>query len=376
MKPFFRQIVVFPLLFPVSLIAQDVHHLIKAVYEKQASLTTVSYTLERTDTLVTGHVRQLNGQAAIRPDRNDHRLGFWFRAKQDDIAGEVIYDGHVGYVTDDHKKTYTLVTDTTAFASLLYQSGGRMVVSDLIRLDTTKVVRFQLTQDDAYYFLTMHYADIKQYDVINRYKQLQIDRSTLLPVRVRQHQETLGKVQDLFYKISSVKINTVLADSLFREPAFLQTYRQELPVVNSKKPAGRLVGQPAPDFRLATLQGDSLSSTAFAGKVTLLDFWEVWCGPCLASMPKVEQLYRKYNQQGLQVYGITHEVQQLDAVRRLLTKWQLPFLTLIGSNQVRQRYGLDVIPFYVLIDRKGVIRLVSQGFSDDIERTVQQLVSQ
>nr|WP_293833621.1 TlpA disulfide reductase family protein [uncultured Arsenicibacter sp.] len=376
MKRICRGIALFIIFLPVTIYAQSVEALIRAVREKQASLSGVVYRLERTDTLVTGHIRQLNGRATIRPDRNDHRFGFWFRAGQDDIAGEVMYDGHVGYVTDDSKKTYALVTDTTAIANLLFQFGGRMVVPDLIRLDTTKAIRLQLTQDETYYYLTMHYADIRQYDVTNRYKRVQIARATLLPVSVRQHQTTLGKVQDLFYKISAIRPDTTLADSLFREPSFLQTYRQELPVVSPKKPAGRLVGQPAPHFRLATLQGDSLSSTAFAGKVTLLDFWEVWCGPCLASMPKVEQLYRKYNQQGLQVYGITHEVQQLDAVRRLLAKWQLPFLTLIGSNQVRQRYGLDVIPFYVLIDRKGVIRLVSQGFSDDIERTVQQLVSQ
>ncbi len=363
-------------LLPAILAAQDIHGLIKAVRARQQTLRGVVYRLERTDTLVTGHVRQLSGQAAIRPDDKDRRLGFWFRARQDDIAGEVIYDGHTGYVTDDQKKTYTLFADTTAIANLLYQAGGRMVVPDLVRLDTTHAVRFQLTQDAVYYYLMIHYADIDQYDVRKRYKQLQIDRTTLLPARVRHHQETLGKVQDLFYAITLVKPDTALADSLFREPAFLQTYRQEVPAVSAKKPAGRLVGQPAPDFQVATLRGDSVSSAVFSGKVTLLDFWEVWCGPCLVSMPKVEQLYRKYSRQGLQVYGITHEVQQLDAVRRLIAKWQLSFPMVTGTGQVRKAYGLEAIPLYVLIDRKGIVRLVSQGFSDEIESAIQQLIKQ
>lgn len=222
----------------------------------------------------------------------------------------------------------------------------------------------------------MYYADIKPYDVANRYKTVQIDRTTLLPTSVREHQETLGKVQDLFYQVQSMTINNTPIDSLFHEPSFLLTYQQKLPSLSQSKPVLGLIGQPAPSFRLASLRGDSLASSAFSGKVVLLDFWEVWCGPCLVSMPKVEHLYHKYAAQGLLVYGITHEVGQLDAVRRLVAKRSIGFPTLIGTDQVRSAYQLTAIPLYVLIDRGSRIRYISEGFSERIEESIQQLLSQ
>lgn len=304
-----------------SLLAQDAHRLITAVIQKQATLKRITYTLDRTDTLVTGNVRHLSGRATIRPDRNDRLFGFWFRSKEDGQTGEVIYAGRVGYETDDLTQTYILLTDSTQIRNLLHHPGGRILMPDLIRLDTTKAIRFSLTEDTQAYYLTVYYADLKLYDVTNRYKTVRIDRTTLLPMRVRQHQETLGRVQDLSYEIEWLTFDESLADSTFQAPSLLRTYHQKLPVMGDRKPEPHLLGQPAPAFHLPLLQGDSVSSASFLGKVTLLDFWEVWCEPCLASMPKVRQLYQKYSNRGFQVYGLTHDVQQLDVARRLVTSY-------------------------------------------------------
>ncbi|ADB38804.1 TlpA family protein disulfide reductase [Spirosoma linguale] len=355
---------------------QDAHQLIRAVRQKQALLNQITCSINRIDTLVTGQVRQFRGQLVLRPDPTDRLFGFWFRAKQDGQADEVLYNGHVGYKVNDKEKTYILLTDSTQIRTLRYQSGGRLIIPDLVKLDTTKVIRFTLRQDQHTYYLTMHYEDIKRYDVVNRYKTVQINRATLLPTSVREHQETLDKVQDLFYQVQSVTINPSRVDSLFHEPSFLGTYQQQLPLLPESKPVLGLMGQPAPSFRLASLGGDSLASSTFSGKVVLLDFWEVWCGPCLASMPKVAHLYHKYAAQGLSVYGITHEVGQLDAVRRLVAKRSIDFLTLIGTDQVRLDYKLAAIPLYVLIDRGGKIRYIGEGFSEKIEESIQHLLAQ
>jgi thiol-disulfide isomerase/thioredoxin len=346
------------------------------VWQQQAHLTQITYRLLRTDTLVTGDVRQLRGQVVLRPDSTDRLFGFWFRAKQEGQADEVVYDGHVGYIANDQEKTYKLLTDSAQLRSLRYQSGGRLILPDLVQLDTTNALRFTLRQDQHAYYLTMHYADIKPYDVANRYKTVQINRTSLLPISVREHQETLGKVQDLFCQVQSVTINPTRVDGLFHEPSFLLTYQQKVPSLPESKPLLQLMGQPAPSFRLASLSGDSLASSTFGGKVVLLDFWEVWCGPCLVSIPKVEQLYHKYGSQGLLVYGVTHEVGQLDALRRVVAKRSINFPTLIGTDQVRSDYKLSAIPLYILIDRGGQIRYIREGFSDKLEESIQHLLTQ
>jgi len=375
MKPLVWITLSFLLSSSTSLLAQDVQWLIAAVRQKQATLKSLTYTLSRTDTLVTGTVRHLRGRATIRPDRADRLFGFWFRGKEDQ-AGEVIYDGRVGYQVEERTKTYARLVDSTQIRALLYHPGGRIIVPDLIKLDTTKAIRFSVSQDKQFYYLTMHYADLKQYDVLNRYKTLGIDRTTLLPMYVRQHQETLGKVQDLRYRIQSVTFDESIADRAFQDPTFLHSYQPKQAPISDHKPGQHLIGQPAPAFHLPSLQGDSLSSSTFLGKVTLLDFWEVWCEPCLVSMPNVKQLNQQYSNRGFQVYGITHEIQQLNVARQLVTKRSIDFPTLIGNKQVRSDYRLGAIPLYVLIDRQGRIRLVSEGFSEAIEPAIQQLLNQ
>ena len=50
---------------------------------------------------------------------------------------------------------------------------------------------------------------------------------------------------------------------------------------------------------------DDLSLEQYRGKVVLLDFWAVWCGPCIAEMPNVKQVYEKYEDDNFQIIGIS-----------------------------------------------------------------------
>lgn len=61
------------------------------------------------------------------------------------------------------------------------------------------------------------------------------------------------------------------------------------------------VGQVAADFRLPDFYGATMTLMEKRGKVILLDFWEVWCGPCLESMPKIDELYVEFRSSGLEV---------------------------------------------------------------------------
>lgn len=359
------------LCLPPILLAQDAHTIIQMVRQKQATIHQITYSVDRTDTLVTGTIRHFSGQVSMQRATQDRLFGFRFRATQTDLPGAILYDGHVGYVPNEQQNTYSIVTDSSRLRTLLYQAGGRLVMPDLLQLDTSKAIRFGLTQDRQFYYLTLFYANLEQYDVVNRYKTIQVDRSSLLPMLVRQHQETLGKVQDLCYRIRSITMNNTTSDD-FRPPlpATIQSPK------SSPTPIRPLLGQQAPPFRLLSLDGDSVQSSALAGKITLLDFWEVWCGPCLTSMPHIVQLYQRYHSQGFQVYGITHDLQQLEAVRRYVARHRLPFPTLIGAPQVQAAFQLRAIPLYVLIDRHGRIAYVGEGFSDEMEKTIQTLLQQ
>ena len=120
-----------------------------------------------------------------------------------------------------------------------------------------------------------------------------------------------------------------------------------------------LVGKKAMDFNVKDLDGNDLSLEQYRGKVVLLDFWAVWCGPCIAEMPNVKQIYEKYKDDNFQIIGIS-----LDESRNILVgylekqaiTWPQFFDGNGWENWVAQMYGINSIPRMYLIDGDGIIR--------------------
>lgn len=125
-----------------------------------------------------------------------------------------------------------------------------------------------------------------------------------------------------------------------------------------------LVGDPAPDFTLKTLDGQTVRLSSLKGSVVLLDFWASWCGPCQDYLPGTEALHRKYGSRGLKVLGVNIEG-DLAAARKNASTLKLTFPSVMaqagpeganwGAVQVAD-FGIDSIPRGVLIDKKGILR--------------------
>ncbi len=120
-----------------------------------------------------------------------------------------------------------------------------------------------------------------------------------------------------------------------------------------------LVGKKAIDFSVKDLDGNDLSLEKYRGKVVLLDFWAVWCGPCVAEMPNVKRVYEKYKDANFQIIGISLD-QSRDKLVAYLEKqgitWPQFFDGNGWRNQVAEMYGINSIPHMYLIDGEGVVR--------------------
>ena len=120
-----------------------------------------------------------------------------------------------------------------------------------------------------------------------------------------------------------------------------------------------LVGKKAIDFNVKDLSGNDLSLEKYRGNVVLLDFWAVWCAPCIAEMPNVKQVYDKYKDDNFQIIGISLD-QSRDKLVGYLEKegitWPQVFDGNGWQNRVAQMYGINAIPHMYLIDGDGVIR--------------------
>jgi len=128
------------------------------------------------------------------------------------------------------------------------------------------------------------------------------------------------------------------------------------------------------------------------GKIVLLDFWAHWCGPCQVTLPQLSRWHQKYKEKGLVILGLTkyygHGGQQrmtpgeeLIYLRDFKKRNRLPYGIVVGEKDVNElNYGVNSIPMSFLIDRKGVLRYISPGASEDeiesLGRMIQKLVDE
>ena len=138
-------------------------------------------------------------------------------------------------------------------------------------------------------------------------------------------------------------------------PTVTRTPRPTLPRV------GWQMGDLAPDFSLADLQGNPVRLSSLCGKVVVLNFWATWCPPCRNELPDLQSFYADYNRRGVIVLGINQQ-EAIDLVRDFRDNHKLTFPILLDpDHQVGDRYHVNAVPWTVFIDRSGVIRSVNQG---------------
>lgn len=103
-----------------------------------------------------------------------------------------------------------------------------------------------------------------------------------------------------------------------------------------------------------------------AGSVVLLDVWATWCEPCADSLPMYHDLLKQYGAQGLKVYGINVDADSKVVMPFLKElKVEVPVLLDPGAAVSEGALKVKVMPTAFLIDRKGNLRHVHEGFAEE-----------
>jgi thiol-disulfide isomerase/thioredoxin len=131
---------------------------------------------------------------------------------------------------------------------------------------------------------------------------------------------------------------------------------------------------PAPAFSLPARGGGQVALADLRGQVVLINFWATWCGPCRKEMPLLEQISKKYQPLGFRMVAINVEEDgQLFDVFLREVPVTFPIL-LDPANGVSKLYKVSAMPSTVIVDRKGKIRYVHQGYKPGDESKYQDVI--
>jgi cytochrome c biogenesis protein CcmG/thiol:disulfide interchange protein DsbE len=127
-----------------------------------------------------------------------------------------------------------------------------------------------------------------------------------------------------------------------------------------------LLGQPAPEIDLETLDGERMRLSELRGRPVLVNFWATWCIPCRDEFPLMADVYAAHAADGLEILGVVHD-DTADGARAFATDMGATWPMLLDTEDVAWNDYIGVgMPTSFFVDRDGVIRAFSLGgFSRD-----------
>jgi thiol-disulfide isomerase/thioredoxin len=148
-------------------------------------------------------------------------------------------------------------------------------------------------------------------------------------------------------------------------------------VSNFAQAAGGPTG-PAPDFKLASAKG-MVELNKLKGKVVYVDFWASWCTPCRKSFPWLNEMNKKYKDQGLEVIGINLDKSR-EPIDEFLAKTPAEFtIAYDPSGGAASGYKVMGMPSTYIIDRQGNIAYSHIGFrekdKEELEGKIKEFLS-
>ena len=160
--------------------------------------------------------------------------------------------------------------------------------------------------------------------------------------------------------MNNLKKNLLLATVLLMAAVSgyaLQTYQWAAEEEQAQRQASAKIIM-RPEFSVTDIHGQLRDIKEWDGKVILLNFWATWCPPCRREMPAFIRLQEKYKDQGFTIIGIALDEKQavIDFTDPMGMNYPILMAELEGIA-ISKAYGnsLGVLPFTVIIDRKGNI---------------------
>jgi thiol-disulfide isomerase/thioredoxin len=131
---------------------------------------------------------------------------------------------------------------------------------------------------------------------------------------------------------------------------------------------GRARGSVAPDFHLATDQGEDISPASLKGKIAVFDFWATWCPPCRAALPDLQELVRKYPSGRFVLISVSVD-QDVDAWHKFVQENKMTWPQYNDRNrEFAASFGVTIIPTYIVLAGDGSV--LARVFDTDPQKSI------
>ena len=134
---------------------------------------------------------------------------------------------------------------------------------------------------------------------------------------------------------------------------------------------------PAPEIAFENRSGNIMKLSDLKGKVVLIDFWASWCGPCRAENPNVVKMYQKFKDKGFTIFSVSLDedaAKWKEAISKDKLAWEFHVSDLKGwKSSVVANYGIEGIPFTVLVNKEG--KIIGKNLrGEKLEETLNELL--
>ncbi len=164
----------------------------------------------------------------------------------------------------------------------------------------------------------------------------------------------IGKAQtyDEQYKICSEPLgNLIEVDSLYFDKIMQRD--------------SCLIGAPAPDFKVITLDHKEIELSKLKGQVVVLNFWFTRCQPCIIEMPGFNKLVELYGDKNVKFISFTYDSSEV--VQKFLKQHPFEFTHVVANDEVRSNNFklFSAWPYTIIIDKEGKITFMKMGSKEE-----------